>query len=275
MENATTTIRKGKGITMKKFIITCMCAVALGIAVIGGIFFNNREEEPGKQGRVRKAKEQISDVVGEDSPDSTTRTVPLSEAEIGSYVLFGSYEQDNNVLNGLEDIEWLVLDRDGDRILVISRYVLDWMQFVTEYRSVTWEDSTLRKWLNETFLNEAFSTDEQVMIPTVMVSVDKNPAYNTPTGNDTKDQVFLLSYSEVEKYFSDRDARKVPGTEYCSSKCTYIPDNGCLRWWLRTPGENHYRFCEVDSEGLLEESGPHSHRNQLGVRPAMWISIGE
>ena len=56
---------------------------------------------------------------------------------------------------------------------------------------------------------------------------------------------------------------------YCSSKCTYIPDNGCLRWWLRTPGENYYRFCEVDSEGILGESAPHSHRNKLGVRPAM------
>jgi hypothetical protein len=94
------------------------------------------------------------------------------------------------------------------------------------------------------------------MIPTVLVRAEKNPTYNTPTGNDTKDQVFLLSYSEVEKYFSDRDARKVTGTEYCSSKCTYIPDNGCLRWWLRTPGENYYRFCEVDSEGILGESGP-------------------
>ena len=46
----------------------------------------------------------------------------LSKARVGSYVTFGSYEQDNDTGNGSEDVEWLVLDKQDDALLVISRY---------------------------------------------------------------------------------------------------------------------------------------------------------
>ena len=132
----------------------------------------------------------------------------------GKYVTFGSYEQDNNTANGKEDIEWLVLARDGDKALLISKYALDCQQYNTSYTDVTWESCSLRTWLNGTFLNAAFSSDEAAMIATTTVTADKNPEYSTSAGNNTQDQVFLLSITEVEKYFSSDNDRKCVPTAY-------------------------------------------------------------
>lgn len=42
-------------------------------------------------------------------PGLNSQELSLSEAEIGSTVFFGSYEQDNDISNGKEEIEWIVL----------------------------------------------------------------------------------------------------------------------------------------------------------------------
>lgn len=131
----------------------------------------------------------------------------VKSVNVGDTYRFGSYEQDNNKSNGQEDIEWLVLAKEGTKILVISKEALDCKPYNTSYTDVTWETCTLRKWLNNDFINAAFSADERTMIPTVTVSADKNPDYSTNPGNATQDQVFLLSITEVNKYFSSDSAR--------------------------------------------------------------------
>ena len=47
-----------------------------------------------------------------DSADKI-RECGILKIQIGDYITFGSYEQDNDISNGKEDIEWLVLDREG------------------------------------------------------------------------------------------------------------------------------------------------------------------
>ena len=56
--------------------------------------------------------------------ESVTGRDALTNASIGDIVVFGTYEQDGNRTNGSEWIEWLVLDKEEDRILVISKYGL-------------------------------------------------------------------------------------------------------------------------------------------------------
>ena len=62
------------------------------------------------------------------------------------YVTFGSYEQDNDLTNGKEDIEWLVLARDENKALLISRYSLDNQPYSEHTEEVPWENCSLRKW---------------------------------------------------------------------------------------------------------------------------------
>lgn len=52
-----------------------------------------------------------------------------SKVNIGDYVLFGSYEQDNDTTNGAEPIEWQVVDIDNDKALLVSKYILDNVEY--------------------------------------------------------------------------------------------------------------------------------------------------
>ena len=200
------------------------------------------------------------------------KTEKLKTAKVGDYVFFGAYEQDNNTSNGQEYIEWLVLEVKGGKALVISKYALDCQPYNTSYTNVTWETCTLRKWLNNDFINAAFSADERTMIPTVTVSADKNPDYSTNPGNATQDQVFLLSITEVNKYFSSYSARQCKPTDYAVANGAWGSGN-CWWWWLRSPGRNQIHAASVRPDGVVFENGIYVLDDGNAVRPALWIDL--
>lgn len=177
-------------------------------------------------------------------------------AGVGDYITFGAY-------NGKDPIEWLVLDKKGKRLLLISRYAL-----TTRYTDSTWETSPLRDWLNGKFLDTAFSDAEQSFIRTVRVSAGKNPEYDTDPGKATQDKVFLLSIAETEKYFSSNDFRKCTFAEYATAG-----EGRCL-WWLRSPGVNWSAAAIVSLNGSIGNFGANVVSNNVAVRPAMWIDLG-
>ena len=192
----------------------------------------------------------------------------------GEYIKFGAYEQDNNTSNGKEDVEWLVLEVKDGKALLISKYALDCKQYNTRYTDVTWETCTLRKWLNNDFLGAAFSADEKAMIPTVTVSADKNPDYSTNPGNATQDQVFLLSITEVNKYFSSDSARQCKSTDYAVANGAYVnSSNGNCWWWLRSPGYTQDYAAHVYSDGYVSGHGGGVSSDIDAVRPALWIDL--
>lgn len=198
----------------------------------------------------------------------------LAKANPGDTVLFGEYEQDKDISNGKEDIAWLVLEVKDGKALVVSKYALDCKQYNTSNTDVTWETCTLRKWLNNDFINAAFSSYEKAMIPTVTVSADKN---STNPGNATQDQVFLLSITEANKYFGSDSARQCKPTDYAFANGAYFNSvNGNCWWWLRSPGVTQYSAhsaAYVHSSGGVYESGSDVDIGTSAVRPAMWISI--
>lgn len=198
----------------------------------------------------------------------------LAKAKPGDTVFFGAYEQDNNTSNGKEDIAWLVLEVKDGKALVVSKYALDCKQYNTSSTNVTWETCTLRKWLNNDFINAAFSSYEKAMIPTVTVSADKNPGYSANPGNATQDQVFLLSITEANKYFNSNGARQCEPTDYAVANGAWESDSGNFCWWwLRSPGVTQYSAAYVFSGGGVTESGDGVDIGTSAVRPAMWISL--
>ncbi len=195
-------------------------------------------------------------------------------ANVGDIVYFGAYEQDNNTSNGKEDIEWLVLAKEGDKALIISKYALDCQQYNTSYTNVTWETCSLRKWLNGTFLSAAFSAAEQSCIPGSTVTADKNPSYSTSPGNSTTDKVFLLSITEVNKYFSSDSARQCSATAYAKAQgADTNTSNGNCWWLLRSPGGASGLAAYVLAIGSVDTYGYYVN-NDYAVRPALWIDLG-
>lgn len=217
----------------------------------------------------------------------TGTTAEVSEAQPGDTVRFGSYEQDNDESNGTEAIEWLVLDEQDGKLLLLSKYELDAKPYNTENENVTWETCTLRDWLNSTFYTTAFSTAEQERIATTRVRNEANPKYGMNGGNDTEDKVFLLSTGEATRYFDpDPDvydpvrcakvtayARAQGGfvykAEYGWYGTTEYDGNGY--WWLRSPGAFDNRAALVCEDGKLYLYGRSAGLGDGGVRPAFWL----
>jgi hypothetical protein len=202
----------------------------------------------------------------------------LSEAEIGSYVFFGSYEQDNDTSNGKEEIEWIVLAKESDKALVISKYALDCKLYNPSMSDTTWETCSLRKWLNGPFLN-TFRVEERNCIIDTTVTADKNPSYSTSPGNDVTDQVFLLSISEVNMYFSSDEARKCAPTDYANAQgvwtsSSYSTGVRAACWWLRSPGSLSDHAALVHGSGYVDINGRGVFNILGGVRPALWIDLG-
>ena len=201
----------------------------------------------------------------------------LKTSAVGDTICFGSYEQDNNTSNGKEEIEWLILAKDEDKMLVISKYSLDLQPYNTSYIDVTWETCSLRKWLNGSFLNAAFSSEEQSSILSSVVAAKEDSKYKLNSrGNDTRDKVFLLSITEAIEYFSSDDARKCEGTAYCDAKDEedgYSSFNNYYWWWLRSPSEESGSAACVYSNGAVLLSGHVVHGGDIAVRPALWINL--
>lgn len=198
----------------------------------------------------------------------------LSEAKVGDYVFFGAYEQDNDTSNGKEDIEWLVLDAKDGKVLLISKFALDCKRYNASYTDVIWETCSLREWLNNDFIDSAFSEEEKAMIPTVTVSADKNPKYNTYPSGATQDKVFLLSIAEANKHFRSDSARQCEPTQYAVANGAYInSDNGNCWWWLRSPGFYQYAAAYVGSDGAVNCYGNNVYHGIGAVRPALWINL--
>lgn len=200
----------------------------------------------------------------------------FANAAVGDTIVYGSYEQDNNTANGREDIEWVVLEEKENQILVVSRYALDCKAYNGLYTDVTWETCSLRTWLNKTFLSNAFTATEQAYIPEATVAADKNPEYSISAGSDTQDQIFLLSITEVEKYFSSDSGRQCEATAYAEAQGAYVnSSNGNCWWWLRSPGNYRDGAAGIHSDGVISYGGHGVGNAGDCVRPAMWISLEE
>ena len=198
----------------------------------------------------------------------------LRAAEVGSYIYFGEYEQDNDASTGKEAVEWLVLDKQEDKMLVISRYGLDCQPYNTEEAGVIWQTSSLRGWINGDFYEATFIPEEKNVILTSTVTADANPVYDTPGGNDTNDKVFLLSIDEVNRYFADDKARMCTGTPYCYEQGAYKDlDRGTCWCWLRSPGIGANLAAYVFTSGGVRNFGDSVNYDRDAVRPAMWIDL--
>lgn len=261
-----------------------VCAIIAFIIVLNTVIIPNGKYNDAIElmdaGNVVEAYEALVALDGyKDSEDKANsiyvqyKVERLKVAKAGDYVFFGAYEQDNNTSNGKEDVEWLVLEVKDGKALVISKYALDCKPYNTSYTDVTWEACTLRRWLNNDFINAAFSADERTMIPTVTVSADKNPNYNTNPGNATQDQVFLLSITEADKYFSSDSARQCEPTDFAVANGAWESDSGNCWWWLRSPGYYQNYAATVGIGGGVNEGGRGVNSDNDAVRPALWINL--
>ncbi len=232
----------------------------------------------------------------------------ISQTNSEGYIEFGRYEQDGNTENGAEPIEWEIISEEGDRMLLVSRYILDCKPYNKTDEAVTWETCSLRKWMNDSFLKTAFSSGEQGAIETVTLSNLDNAKYGTDGGNDTEDKIFCLSVDELLRDYEFNYWEESGKYGYCQALMTeptvYAKEQGeptyrmtddsytnffksygyakevvekdCGMWWVRSTGGSSISLtsgsaCMVTEMGQASWNGG-SVTTRIGVRPALYLN---
>ena len=182
-------------------------------------------------------------------------------------VFLGNYEQDGNLDNGPEPIEWLVLGAEGKNLLLVSKYGLDSRPYHNSGKNVKWETSEIRTWLNEEFYETAFSgspTSYQFYYQSMF------KLYETPKSN-ISDKVFLLSLDEVKQYLPKEEDRLCTPTPYAIQQNANVKkDSG--QWLLRTPGKNDAYVVNIGTDGSISRNGTKVSSKGSLIRPAVWVN---
>lgn len=180
---------------------------------------------------------------------------------LGDIVTFGSYEQDNNLNNGKEPIEWIVINRYNNEYILVSRYALDSKPYNNQKGSVNQSDATLEKWLINEFTPNAFTSDERSML---------GESYNGKAA-------FMLSETnviyDIEYDFDNYNV--CSATAYAQARGSYVK-NGACGWWLTNsdlPSANGYRV-NIKGEILSDSSSEGGvERTDYSVRPAIILEL--
>ena len=172
----------------------------------------------------------------------------------GDIVTLGTWTQGESK-EERSPIAWRVLEvRDGAALL-LSDKAIDYQMYNDAFKAVSWRSCTLRRWLNGSFLESAFTPEERERI------------LPTATDRDTEDSVFLLSREEAEELLTDLRAEP---TEYANINGTYIRCEHA-RWWLRSRGNTPLMALLVSDTGVIFGLGV--ALKSVAVRPALRLRL--
>ena len=180
--------------------------------------------EKGKYQKAAFHLRKLGDYQDSETQLVTAETQLLQGAQVGDSVPFGT-------------CDWVVLAAQSDGALLTLEKPLKEPQCFNEQKAeVSWTDASLCRWLNDRWMTETFSAEEQAML----------------RDSDAKSKVFLLSDAEWRSY----------GSQIKPVKCN---------WWLRTPSTQKGCAMFVDPYGTIMEAG-YPVNAVMKVRPTVWVS---
>lgn len=132
------------------------------------------------------------------------------------------------------------------------------------------------------FLNYAFTVDEQSAIRKTNVVNRYENEYGTKGGNDTSDQIYLLSIGEAKNpaygFTSNEDdtkTREAENTVYADGRkiqSSSLNDaDSTHEWLLRSPGYHSNNASYVYDDGGID--GNHFVYNDVAVRPVLHLDL--
>ena len=243
------------------------------------------------------------------SDQSTETTITIGNAYQDNY----GYYPTNVYWFKYEPIRWKILEEPSDgRALIVCDMIIDGQAYQNEYISKNnrhynvsegvpdeiyannYAYSSIRRWLNETFYNTAFSNLQKKIILTTEVDNSKNSAGYVSWESaaevvceNTLDRMFLLSYEEASKIETEDRLKKT--TEYAMSQGAYAQRKDGQSddyWWLRSFRlvSSGFTWNNTWSAQIISMAGAFSYLSSeitgtsatyVGVVPAMWIQLSE
>lgn len=166
-----------------------------------------------------------------------------------------------------QPIYWRVLSVGYDGIYLLADKVLDQHVYYESYGSdITWENSSLRSWLNDEFYNTAFNASEKAAIRTSTLIND-----GTYTGPDTTDKIFVPCKDDMSSSYGlgTSSSRIAAATDFAKIKGVSYSGSGAY-WWLRTRLDGNYAYT-VYYDGGIRNDGLRD--TSIGVRPALKLNL--
>jgi hypothetical protein len=200
--------------------------------------------------------------------------------QIGDKIVFDRYK-------------WRVLDIQNNRALIITEEIVEQRPYHDSYVGITWAECELRKYLNGEFYDKFTKNDKAKIMPAVNKNLD-NQWYGTNGGEETKDNIFLLSIEEaVCKYFGDSNNNLLNPSkkqrywfqrkdENNSKRCAQFKKHTTW-YWLRSPGRVNKKAVYIHGDGNIGIQGNNIFKGNIddfyyegakymgGVRPALWL----
>ena len=145
MDNEIKKTKSRKGILVSVIVLVLCLVIAAGIVVYTQVIV------PEQTHRAEMAGNAEASV--------------FRNADVGDVVEFGTYNQTSKrTTNNPKPIEWLVLAKENNKALVVSQYALVGMTMADTLTDTSWQTCSVRSWLNETFIAEAFTEEQQAVI---------------------------------------------------------------------------------------------------------------
>ena len=207
-------------------------------------------------------------------------------------VTFGRFEQDGNLENGPEPIEWIVLGVDDNKALLLSKYILAYRPMHSIREEYDWRDSELREWLEEEFFANAFTMSEKRKMLRIELSSkdyhNRSISLNDNSFSSIADNPFLYKMlgakdyqqpegiqnfvvcpdrSEIEKLKKFKGTTSVPAIK-----------DGCISYWLRTWSSRRMSEAPVTYHRCISAFGKDDYKRAdtyNGVRPVIMIKLNE
>lgn len=190
----------------------------------------------------------------------------------GDIVEFGNYPFEAN--GRMKPITWRIIYFKGNKALLWSEYCVDANLFAAKSLNNSWECSTLRQWLRDKFMYNAFTREEISYIDFTEVETSYEPVSSRNSGSKTTDKIFIPSLEEINKYRLLKGDLIVKATPYAQERGVFN-DNGYAFWWLRTPGSSKDTEMLVSKTGEINKSGSYVYLRNRGIRPALWVDLNK
>lgn len=192
---------------------------------------------------------------------------------------YGKYYINENEYGKCENIKWIVVEKNDNSVLLLSKYSLDVIAYDKKDDNAKWGDSELRKFLNEEFYETTFSNYEKNNILPIERYIKYNDEFET-----MNDKVSLLSISDIEKLKIKNNILECRGTKYAIYKGLYLLSDNLVKYFIinDVKGEKYRYKKKLNEDYDYGLYGPFAYFSDefvganeewVGIRPIIRVKI--
>lgn len=206
----------------------------------------------------------------------------INPLNVGESIEFGTYEQDDDLSNGDENIKWTIHDIKNGKALLVCDICIEALPYNDDGLGNSWTNSDVRRWLNADFFESAFSAEEKKVIiesniVTRRLSDEDGHTYGETYGDneETTDQVFILDLSEFWQITNELEVSEIAKATFMSNNSYWgQQENYQTMFWIRSPyGERKNYACGYDTVGEQSMGYIFTPEMYAFVRPAIYIDV--